>query len=64
MAEIALLKTMAEQQLATQWLESGHLRPGLGALRTTAFDRFQNSGLPNRRGHNGYLENAYGFRCA
>src|SRR4051812_24243931 len=49
MAEIALLKTTAEQQLATQWLESAHLRPGLGALRAAAFDRFQNSGLPNRR---------------
>jgi Fe-S cluster assembly protein SufD len=59
MAEIALLKTTAEQQLAAQWLEAGHLRPGLeptgleptslGALRAAAFDRFQNSGLPNRR---------------
>ena len=54
MAEIALLKTAAEQQLAAQWLEVGHLRPGveptsLGALRAAAFDRFQNSGLPNRR---------------
>src|SRR5258706_7334396 len=54
MAEIALLKTAAEQQLAAQWLESGHLRPGLeptglDALRAAAFDRFQNSGLPNRR---------------
>src|SRR3954470_18043685 len=47
MAEIALLKTTAEQQLAAQWLEAG--RPGLGALRAAAFDRFQNSGLPNRR---------------
>src|SRR5438128_9647838 len=59
MAEIALLKTAAEQQLAAQWIEVGHLRPGLegtgleptslGALRAAAFDRFQNSGLPNRR---------------
>src|SRR5712671_4518473 len=54
MAEIALLKTAAEQQLAAQWLEAGHLRPdleptGLDALRAAAFDRFQNSGLPNRR---------------
>ena len=54
MAEIALLKTAAEQQLAVQWHEAGHLRSGLGStslgtLRAAAFDRFQASGLPNRR---------------
>src|SRR5258705_5147053 len=49
MADIALLKTTAEQQLAAAGLETGQLRRGLGPLRAAAFARFQNSGLPNRR---------------
>src|SRR5947207_12067918 len=49
MADIALLKTAAEQQLAAEWEQAGHRLPGLAALRAAAFERFQNSGLPNRR---------------
>src|SRR6266550_7144625 len=49
MADIALLKTAAEQNFTAQWLEVGRLRPGLTALREAAFERFQAAGLPNRR---------------
>jgi Fe-S cluster assembly protein SufD len=49
MADIALMKTAAEQQLAVEWQEAGRLLPGPRSLRAAAFDRFAAVGLPNRR---------------
>src|SRR6266536_3856671 len=49
MAEIAVMKTAAEQQLAAEWQETRTLLPGSAALREAAFKRFDAAGLPHRR---------------
>src|SRR5437870_989454 len=49
MADIALMKTAAEQQLAAEWQEAGRRLPGPRLLRAKAFERFAAAGLPNRR---------------
>src|ERR1700742_3531595 len=49
MAEIAVIKTAAEQQLAANWLEAKRLLPSQLALREEAFRRFEAAGLPHRR---------------
>src|SRR5919198_4686452 len=49
MADIALMKTAAEQQLAAEWQEIAGRLPGPTLLRATAFERFAAAGLPNRR---------------
>ncbi len=49
MAEIAVMKTAAEQQLAAEWQETKTLLPGSVALREAAFKRFDAAGLPHRR---------------
>src|ERR1700742_2009617 len=49
MAEIAVIKTAAEQQLAANWLEAKRLLPSQLALREDAFKRFDAAGLPHRR---------------
>src|SRR5262249_32827961 len=49
MADIALMKTPAEVQLAAEWQAARGLLPGPAALREDAFRRFENDGLPHRR---------------
>jgi Fe-S cluster assembly protein SufD len=49
MAEVALIKTAAEQQLAAQWQEAKDRLPGAATLRDRAFRRFDAAGLPHRR---------------
>src|SRR5216683_637098 len=49
MADLKLIKTNAEQQLATEWQEAKALLPGPAALREVAFRRFDAAGLPHRR---------------
>src|SRR5262245_40648554 len=49
MAEVAVIKTAAEQQLAAGWLEAKSRLPGPTLLRATAFERFAAAGLPHRR---------------
>ena len=49
MAAVALMKTVAEQQLAAEWQEAAPRLPGLAGLRAAAFERFAAAGLPSRR---------------
>jgi len=49
MAEVAVIKTAAEQQLAAGWQEAKSRLPGPRLLRATAFERFAAAGLPHRR---------------
>src|SRR5262245_2121662 len=49
MADVTLMKTAAEQQLEAQWQDAKARLPGPAALRTAAFERFANTGLPHRR---------------
>ena len=49
MAEVAVIKTAAEQQLAAGWQEAKSRLPGPTLLRATAFERFAAAGLPHRR---------------
>ncbi|HEY1364452.1 MAG TPA: Fe-S cluster assembly protein SufD [Xanthobacteraceae bacterium] len=49
MAELALMKTAAEQQLAAEWQQARRLLPGAAALREQAFSVFESNGLPHRR---------------
>src|SRR5215470_13527950 len=49
MAEVAVIKTAAEQQLEAGWQEAKGRLPGPALLRTTAFERFAATGLPHRR---------------
>jgi Fe-S cluster assembly protein SufD len=49
MAEIAVIKTAAEQQLAADWQEAKDRLPGPARVRATAFERFAAAGLPHRR---------------
>src|SRR5262249_57746783 len=53
MAEVAIIKTAAEQQLAAGWQEAKGRLPGPALLRATAFERFAATGLPHRRGEEG-----------
>jgi len=49
MAEVAVIRTAAEQQLATEWQQVKSRLPGPVLLRATAFERFAAAGLPHRR---------------
>jgi Fe-S cluster assembly protein SufD len=49
MADVTLMKTAAEQQLAAEWEAAKARLPGPAALRTSAFERFASTGLPHRR---------------
>ena len=49
MADVALIKTAAEQQLAAEWQQAARRLPGPTLLRATAFERFAAAGLPSRR---------------
>jgi len=49
MAEVAMMKTAAERQLAEQWQEAKSRLPGSTALREAAFQRFDAAGLPSWR---------------
>ena len=49
MAELALMKTAAEQQLAAEWQQARRVLPGAAALREQAFGLFESNGLPHRR---------------
>jgi Fe-S cluster assembly protein SufD len=49
MAELKVMKTAAEQQLAAEWQQAKSALPGPGALREEAFRRFESAGLPHRR---------------
>jgi Fe-S cluster assembly protein SufD len=49
MADVTLIKTTAEQQLAAEWQGVKNLLPGPATLRQTAFARFESAGLPHRR---------------
>jgi Fe-S cluster assembly protein SufD len=49
MADVALMKTAAEQQLAAEWQTAHGLLPGPATLRADAFKRFESDGLPHRR---------------
>jgi Fe-S cluster assembly protein SufD len=49
MAEVKLVKTTAEQQLAAEWQGAKGRFPGAARLREDAFRRFEAQGLPNRR---------------
>lgn len=49
MAELKVIKTAAEQQLASEWQEAKRALPGPAALREEAFRRFESAGLPHRR---------------
>src|SRR5262245_21543938 len=49
MAEVAVIRTAAEQQLAAGWQEAKARLPGPALLRATAFERFAAAGLPHRR---------------
>lgn len=49
MADVTLIKTAAEQQLAAEWQEAKGRLPGPASLREAAFARFSSAGLPHRR---------------
>jgi Fe-S cluster assembly protein SufD len=49
MAELKVIKSAAEQQLAAEWQEAKGALPGPVALREEAFRRFESTGLPHRR---------------
>jgi Fe-S cluster assembly protein SufD len=49
MADVTLMKTTAEQQLATAWEAAKGRLPGPAAVRAAAFERFASTGLPHRR---------------
>jgi Fe-S cluster assembly protein SufD len=49
MADLTLIKTAAEQQLAAEWEAAKERLPGPAPLRAAAFARFTKAGLPNRR---------------
>src|SRR5262245_13859313 len=49
MADVALIKTAAEQQIAAQWEAAKARLPGPSGLRADAFARFASTGLPHRR---------------
>jgi Fe-S cluster assembly protein SufD len=49
MADVSVLKTTAEQQLAAEWQAAEDRLPGPRSLRSEAFARFAAAGLPNRR---------------
>jgi Fe-S cluster assembly protein SufD len=49
MAELTLIKTAAEQQIAAAWDAAKDRLPGSQALRAAAFERFAGAGLPHRR---------------
>jgi Fe-S cluster assembly protein SufD len=49
MAELAVIKTAAEQQLAANWQQAKSRLPGPVLLRAAAFERFAAAGLPHRR---------------
>jgi Fe-S cluster assembly protein SufD len=49
MADVVVVKSAAEQQLAAQWQEAKGRLPGVAALRETAYRRFETLGLPDRR---------------
>jgi Fe-S cluster assembly protein SufD len=49
MAELSLIRTAAEQQLAAQWEAAKGRLPGPAALRQSAFAYFAQAGLPHRR---------------
>ena len=49
MADVTLMKTAAEQQLAAEWEAARSRLPGPAALRAAAFERFATTGLPHRR---------------
>jgi Fe-S cluster assembly protein SufD len=49
MAELSLIRTAAEQQIAAQWEAARARLPGPAALRQSAFARFAHAGLPHRR---------------
>jgi Fe-S cluster assembly protein SufD len=49
MADVKLVKTVAEQQLAAAWQQAKDRLPGLAVQRKRAFERFVAAGLPHRR---------------
>src|ERR687888_2287745 len=49
MAEVTLIKTAAEQQIAAAWEAAKARLPGPASLRAAAFERFAAAGLPHRR---------------
>jgi Fe-S cluster assembly protein SufD len=49
MADVTLMKTAAEQQLAAEWQEAKARLPGAAPLREAAFAQFARAGLPHRR---------------
>jgi Fe-S cluster assembly protein SufD len=49
MADVMLMKTPAEQQLAAEWQKAKGRLPGPAAPREEAFRRFEAQGLPHRR---------------
>jgi Fe-S cluster assembly protein SufD len=49
MADVTLMKTAAEQQLAAEWEAAKGRLPGPAAVRAAAFERFASTGLPHRR---------------
>jgi Fe-S cluster assembly protein SufD len=49
MADVKVMKTIAEQQLAAEWQEVRGRLPGSAALREAAFQQFDAQGLPHRR---------------
>src|ERR687888_759888 len=49
MAEVTLIKTAAEQQIAAAWEAAKARLPGPASLRAAAFERFAHAGLPHRR---------------
>jgi len=49
MADVTLMKTAAEQQLAAEWQEAKARLPGVAPLREAAFAQFARAGLPHRR---------------
>jgi len=49
MAEMAVIRTSAEVELAANWREARARLPGVVAAREAAFKRFEAAGLPHRR---------------
>src|SRR5215472_300673 len=49
MADLSVIKTAAEQQIAAQWEAAKDRLPGPSALRRSAFEAFARTGLPHRR---------------
>src|SRR5262249_4765660 len=49
MADLTVIKTAAEEQLAAEWETARARLPGPASLRAAAFERFAHAGLPNRR---------------